>query len=154
MAQLPQFAPSDAVASYATAQELLAQADRAEVDLLIPDWTRQGRPLRIRIRSLGLVDQDAIHRAERLAAAKQRPQDDQDTAYPVFAAQTLKRSIVIPALDELTAMTLVDQANPAILRALVDLAWGISDRTQAEIEVILASLTPSHPSDDSASASA
>lgn len=145
MAQLPRYVPRDPASSYATAQALLAQPDRAEVDMIVPDWLHEGHPLRIRVRGLGLVDQDAIYRAERLAVRTLAEHTPEDTHYPVFAAQTLKRFFVIPRLDEITAMTLVDQGNPAILRALVDLAWGMADRTQADIEVILATLTDPTP---------
>ena len=52
MAQLISFAPPT-VTTYGTIHDALGQADRAEVDVLIPDWQRaDGTPLKWRIRSL------------------------------------------------------------------------------------------------------
>ena len=137
MAQLISFAPPT-VTTYGTIHDALGQADRAEVDVLIPDWQRaDGTPLKWRIRSLSLVDQDAIHRAERLAIHRR------STVLPD-----------VPSLDDISAKTLIMQSNPAIMRQLVDLVWGLSDKTMAEIEVLLVTLTTAPPDRESAAAHA
>ena len=103
MAQLITFAPPT-VTTYGTIHDALGQADRAEVDVLIPDWQRaDGTPLKWRIRSLSLVDQDAIHRAERLAIHRRSTVLPDDTDYPVFAAETIRRCMVVPSLDDISA---------------------------------------------------
>ncbi len=154
MAQLITFAPPT-VTTYGTIHDALGQADRAEVDVLIPDWQRaDGTPLKWRIRSLSLVDQDAIHRAERLAIHRRNTVLPDDTDYPVFAAETIRRCMVVPSLDDISAKTLIMQSNPAIMRQLVDLVWGLSDKTMAEIEVLLVTLTTAPPDHESAAAHA
>lgn len=146
MPQFPQLTQDSALA-YAQLTDLIAQPDRPEVDLVIPDWTHDGQPLKLRVQGLSLVDQDMVYRAERLVIHKRGTSLPDDTDYPTFAAETLQRMILVPRLDALAARALVATRNPWLIRQLVDLGWGLADKTLSEIEAILATLTQPPPPD-------
>lgn len=144
----PQFT-ADPQAVYATFQDILALADRPEADIVVPGWTRpDGTPLKWRVRALSLESEDAIHRAERTAAAARAKADgsglDGDTEYPTLACETLRRFLVVPQLTVQESQAF-RQRNPAIVRQLVDLAWGLTELDQEAIHAMVARLTQPAP---------
>ncbi|HEU4327383.1 MAG TPA: hypothetical protein VFS21_29870 [Roseiflexaceae bacterium] len=110
--------PAEPNGTYASVHDLLLTQDRAELDIKITRWTRDGQPLRLRVRALDLPTIGQIERACTLREAGKLPElDEYKQAWMV-----LRHAVVAPALDDAAAQALA-RKNPVVIRELVDFIW-------------------------------
>lgn len=107
---------------YASVNDLLEQADLLEQDVEIKRWHRNGRALRVRVKALNLVQQDAIHLA---ALVKHKKTGLWEADRSIFCAQTLMEGLRMPSLDLAQAQALV-RKNPVVINSLVDFIWALA----------------------------
>lgn len=134
--------------TYASAADLLGAQDRAEAIIRIPRWTRDGRPLVLRIRTLDLPTQERISDTARTKdhLTKQIVRDEAK-----FVALTLQACCVQPTLDAGQAMLLATSKNPTVLAAIVNFVWNdLAYFSPEQIERIVHELAnlPSDPDGD------
>lgn len=118
--------------AYATADDLLLLSDLSEVDLVVKRWTRNGQPLRIRVKALDFDQQEAC---ERGALVMRDGQAVRSAAR--FAALTLFESVIVPklSLEQAHAMR---KHNPAVVSEVVSFIWNaLSTWNQAMVEAIV-----------------
>lgn len=137
---------------YLTFEELLAIPDRVEVDVKIPFW----RNARVRVRALGLEEQEAILRKARVVAAQHAKASGDPAGYgstaqdwQTYILESLREGVIMPALDD-AKVYLLKKRNPRAMEMLVELIWSLSAFSQDNINALVEDLTPAPGAADGA----
>lgn len=130
---------------YASAADLLEQSDLLEQDVTVTRWHKNGKPLRVRVRALDLIAQDDIE----CASLRKHPVTGLWYQHPPsYAAATLRRGVIVPALNDDQAERM-RQHNPVIIGELVQYIWLMSALDEKRLEAHLDEIPPASDSADS-----
>jgi hypothetical protein len=119
---LDEVSPGGAAADYASAGDLIALDDLAELDVVVKRWHVSGRPLKLRVRALDLDQQEQI---DIEATVKHPVTGEWVRSEAAYSAATLREGVIVPKLDNAKAQQL-RKRNPTIIKELVSLIWTLS----------------------------
>ncbi len=100
---------------YASASDLIAQDDLPTATLQIARWHKNGKPLKIRVRGLSLLDQLDI---DKIAGVGEKRD------WPKWYVEILSSGIQVPTLDKEQARAML-RRNPAVIGELADFIWSL-----------------------------
>lgn len=130
---------------YASVDDILSSDDLPQATVRVPQWTRKGKPVAIRVRALSLVQREQIDREST------RKDGSIDTVAQIEA--TLREGVLVPKFDINTSARLRHK-NGNALEQIASFIWALSaldqDLIDAAVQAISGAAAP--PADDAADA--